>query len=148
MSSNIAYRGRRTTQTRARRTVQRIAEGGTVVPNIHTHVGRIVRDSHDNPVWERVPSLRGNGRYRIKVEYVPIFADPQETARRMARAAARQARREWFAARRLPRSTGEPMGFTRRADSYHAQMGGAYLTPRQVRRIRHKNGHELARATS
>src|SRR6266481_2091430 len=90
-------------------------------PNFHTHVGRPVIDKDGRPVWARVPSIHGKGRYRVKVEYVPVFADPEMTARVIVRAAARKA---WLDARRarfapMLRSTGVPMSDRQRAHNYY-----------------------------
>jgi len=59
--------------------------------NARTHIGRPVLDPDGNPAWERVPSIHGKGHYRVRYEYVPIFADPEMTARVMVRAATRKA---------------------------------------------------------
>lgn len=92
------------TQKRAKmRDLARVAEGGYSAPNFHTHIGRPVLDSAGNPTYERVPSIHGNGRLRIKYEYVPRFSDPEETARVMVRAAARKAVLDAKRAAKAPR---------------------------------------------
>lgn len=97
--------GRRTAQAKeltlrnARKRTAKAVRHAAVTPagyNFHTHIGRpvVVRFMPDgSPVfaWERVPSIHGEGRWRIKYEYVPRFTDPEEMARVMVRAAARKA---------------------------------------------------------
>lgn len=74
-----------------------------MIPNIRTHIGRPVLDANGEPVWERVPSIHGKGRYRIRYEYVPIFADPEMTAHVMVRAATRKAALDAKRAAKAPR---------------------------------------------
>jgi len=103
--------------------------------NFHTHIGRPVLDKDGNEI--RI----GRGKStRVRVEYVPIFSDPEATARVMVRAAARKA---WLDAKRarfapVPRSTGEPMSTAQRQINYVKQNGARRLTPRQRRRVEHK----------
>lgn len=57
-----------------------------MIPNFRTHIGRPVLDRAGNEIHV------GKGKStRVRVEYVPIFADPEMTARAMVRAAARKA---------------------------------------------------------
>lgn len=58
----------RARQRAAIRNLARRAESGTLGINFHTHIGQPVLDSAGEPVYERVPSVHGNGRYRIKYE--------------------------------------------------------------------------------
>jgi hypothetical protein len=97
VAPKVTYERARTRVRAQHRDLTRLAEGDVIAPNFHTHIGRPVLDANGDPVWGRVPSIHGKGRYRIKYEYVPIFADPEMAARAMVRAAARKA---WRDARR------------------------------------------------
>lgn len=127
-------------RVRARmRQVTHLAEGGLSAPNFHTHIGRPVLNAVGEPVMICI-GIKHGGRWRIKYEYVPIFSDPEATARVMVRAATRKATLDAKRARftPVPRSTGEPMGEAQRQSNYVAQNGTGRLTPRQHRRIEHK----------
>jgi hypothetical protein len=140
VAPRVTYERSRQRVRAQHRDLARLAEGGVIAPNFHTHIGRPVLDANGEPVWARVPGIHGRGRYQIKYEYVPIFADPEATARVMVRAAARKATLDAKRARfvPVPRSTGEPLTLGQRASHYRAQNGSGRLTPRQHRRIEHK----------
>jgi hypothetical protein len=86
---------------RARKRTASAAQRAAVTPsgyNFHTHIGRPVLDKDGNEI--RI----GRGKStRVRVEYVPIFADPAATAAVMVRRAARQAVLDAKRAAKAPR---------------------------------------------
>lgn len=91
VAPKVAYERARTRVRAQHRDLARVARGGIEPPNFHTHIGRPTLDRDGCPAYERVPSIHGKGHYRVRYEYVPIFADPEMTARVMVRAATRKA---------------------------------------------------------